>query len=217
MASKPRGPLFTQKIAGLLAGFFYKIYASTFRYVVVLEDQNDRKKFYKDITTRGTHDGSMLYACFHQDDIALLSYFQDHQFCILISNSKDGQILASAVEYIGYQTIRGSSHKGGVAGLIAGMKKVKEGHKMVLAVDGPKGPIYKVKDGITALAQKYDKPIVPVRAFVSKKIIFKKSWNKATLPLPFARVYILIGRIGSYSTMELEEKLLSLPRLIHRD
>lgn len=196
-----------------MAGFFYKIYSSTFRYNFIFEDENDKKIFYDNLAVRGTFDQNVIYACFHQDDITLLSYFSNLEFCILISNSKDGQILASAVEYLGFKTVRGSSHRGGVAGLLAGMKKMKEGYRMVLAVDGPKGPIYKVKDGITALAQKFEKPIVPVRGFCSRKFIFEKSWNKATLPMPFAKVDVVIGKIKNYSTIELEEKLLSLSRL----
>jgi lysophospholipid acyltransferase (LPLAT)-like uncharacterized protein len=205
--------LLLQNIAGLLAGFIYKIYASTFRYSFIFEDESDKNAFFEDIGRRDPHDGNMLYACFHQDDVTLLAYFIGMNFCILISNSKDGQILASGVEYMGFQTVRGSSHRGAVAGLLAGMKKVKEGHKFVIAVDGPRGPIYKVKDGVTALAKKFEKPIVPIRGFPKRKIVFQKSWNKATLPLPFSQVNIVIGKIKEYSTQELEEKLLSLSRL----
>lgn len=90
------------------------------------------------------------------------------------------------------------------------MKKVMEGNKFTIAVDGPRGPIYKVKDGITALSQKAKRPIVPVRAHPARKIVFEKSWNKATLPMPFTRIDLVIGKIGFYSTQELEEKMRSL-------
>ncbi len=202
--------MFPQKIAGLLAGFLYKIYSSTFRYELHFEDPTDKKIFFEDLATKDPHSGNLIYACFHQDDLSCLPYFSNLNICILISQSKDGQILASAVEYMGYTTVRGSSHRGAVAGLFAGMKKVSEGHKMTIAVDGPKGPIYKVKEGITALAIKAKRPIVPVRGIPEKKFVFVKSWNKATLPMPFTRIHLYLGKIKSYSTEELEIKMKSL-------
>jgi len=203
--------LLLQKLAGLLAGFLYKLYASTYRYHLVFEDPADRKIFFDDLAVRGSNPGkNLIFACFHQDDLSCLPYFAQNDICILISNSKDGQILASAVEHMGYQTVRGSSHRGAVAGLLAAMKKVKDGNKFTIAVDGPRGPIYQVKEGITALSQKAKRPIVPVRAHPKHKIVFEKSWNKATLPLPFSHIDLVIGKIGFYTTEALEEKMKAL-------
>ncbi len=200
-----------QKFAGLLAGFFYKIYSLTFRYKITFEDVDDKKLFFNDLAHTELRPGkNLIYACFHQDDLSCLPYFAEKNICILISNSKDGQILASAVEYMGYQTVRGSSHRGGVAGLLACMRKVIDGHKITIAVDGPRGPIYKVKEGITALSHKSQRPIVPIRSYSSNKFVFKKSWNKATLPLPFSTIELRVGKISFYSTTSLEEKMLSL-------
>ena len=203
--------MLVQKFAGLMAGFLYKIYASTFRYQVVFEDPTDSKLFFEDLSGREARPGkNLIYACFHQDDLTCLPFFADRNICILISNSKDGQMLASAVEHMGYQTVRGSSHRGGVAGLLAGMRRVIDGHKMTIAVDGPKGPIYKVKEGITAVSEKAKRPIVPVRGFPERKHVFERSWNKATLPWPFTKIILKIGKIDFYSTQKLEEKLRSL-------
>ncbi len=200
-----------QRFAGLLAGFLYKTYASTFRYQLEFEDPSDKKIFFDDLTTIEPKFGNnLIYACFHQDDLTCLPYFANRNIVILISQSKDGQILASAVEHMGYKTIRGSSHRGGVAGLLAGMRKVMDGYKMTIAVDGPRGPIYKVKEGITAVSEKSKRPIVPVRGFPISKHVFEKSWNKATLPLPFTKIKLKIGKIGFYTTEALEAKMRSL-------
>ncbi len=200
-----------QQLAGLLAGFLYRNYASTFRYELVFEDITNRKLFFEDLSKLGPDpQTNLIFACFHQDDLTCLPYFANRNICILISNSKDGQILASAVEYMGYQTVRGSSHRGGVAGLLAGMRKVMDGHKMTIAVDGPRGPIYKVKEGITAVSEKAKRPIVPVRGYPRWKFVFKKSWNRATLPLPFTKIRLVIGKINFYTTQELEDKMIAL-------
>lgn len=203
--------MFPQKIAGLLAGFLFKIYSSTFRYEIQFENEADKTLFFENASTKDPNPGrNIIYACFHQDDMSCLPYFKDLNICILISRSKDGQILASATEYLGYQTVRGSSHRGAVAGLLAGMKKVAEGYKMTIAVDGPRGPVFKVKEGITAVANKFGRPIAPVRSYVEHKKVFENSWNKATLPFPFTKIILMIGEIKAYTTQDLEEKLLSL-------
>lgn len=199
-----------QQLAGLLAGFFYKIYSSTFTYRFHFEDEKDRRRMFDDLEHRYPHEKSLIYACFHQDDLSFLPYFSNNNIVILISQSKDGQILASAVEYMGYQTVRGSSHRGGVSGLLAGMKKVMEGHKMTIAVDGPRGPIYKVKEGITSISQKANRPIIPCVAEPRRKKVFEKSWNKATLPLPFTTIDAYIGKIDFYTTDGLEKKMREL-------
>ena len=200
-----------QRLAGLWAGFLYKTYAATFRYELSFEDEADKKIFFEDLRYLEAHPGkNLIYACFHQDDLSCLPYFSKQNICILISQSKDGQILASAVEHMGYQTVRGSSHRGAVAGLLAIMKKGLEGYNMTIAVDGPKGPIYKVKEGITALSEKIRRPIVPVRAYPVRKYVFERSWNQATIPLPFTTIKLCIGKIGFYSTQELEDKMRSL-------
>ncbi len=203
--------MLVQKFAGLLAGFFYKAYSSTYRYEVFFEDPSDKKIFFDDLSVRGKNPGkNLIYAIFHQDDLSCMPYFSEKNICVLISQSKDGQILATAVEFMGYQTVRGSSHRGGVAGLLAGMRKVADGHKMSIAVDGPRGPIYKVKDGITAVSEKSKRPIVPMKGHPEKKYVFKKSWNQAQLPYPFSKIKINIGKIGFYTTEELERKMQSL-------
>lgn len=200
-----------QQLAGLLAGFIFKIYSSTFRYQLHFEDESDKPLFFNALHSReANHGHNLIFALFHQDDLSCIPFFSGYQISVMISQSKDGQILASAVEYMGYRPIRGSSHRGAVAGLLAAMKRVRDGYNFSIAVDGPKGPIYKVKDGITAVSEKSRRPIVPVRALPVSKKVFKKSWNQASLPLPFSRIRVLIGKIDFYSTHALEAKMLSL-------
>lgn len=200
-----------QTFVGLLIGFIYKTWSSTYRYHIHFERPEDRFRMYHDLETKEPRSGdNLIYACFHQDDLSCIPYFRDRNICVLVSASKDGRMLASALEHFGYQTVKGSSHKKAVAGLLAAMRKVQEGHKFTIAVDGPRGPLFKVKEGITHLSEKTRAPIVPVKARPRNAIIFKKSWSKTALPLPFTRVDIIIGPIGFYSTEQLEHKMLQL-------
>lgn len=129
---------------------------------------------------------------------------------VLVSVSKDGEIMNNIAYFLGYETVRGSSSKKAVAGLIMAIRKVKAGYDMAFAVDGPRGPIYKVKEGICAIAEKTGVNIIPVRAIPSRQKVFEKSWNKAKFPKPFARMDLYFAPAKKYSREELEQTLLDL-------
>jgi lysophospholipid acyltransferase (LPLAT)-like uncharacterized protein len=200
-----------QSFAGLLIGFLYKTWSSTYRYSLHLTHPEDRKIVFEDLSTAAPHPGkNLIYACFHQDDLSCIPYFQDKNIGVMVSASKDGRMLAAALEHFGYQTVMGSSHRRAVAGLLAAMRMVQVGHKFTIAIDGPRGPIYKVKEGITHLSDKTRSPIVPVRARAHCAFVFKKSWSRNTLPLPFSRVEIHLGKVGFYTTESLERVMREL-------
>lgn len=132
-------------------------------------------------------------AHWHGDELALLPRFGHLRLTILVSHSKDGEIMARGAGAIGYRIRRGSSSHRGAAGLLALIKAIREGYPAVLAVDGPRGPRGVCKPGIVRLAQKTGVPLFPVGVAVSRKFVFKKTWNKVYLPLPLARQVILVG------------------------
>lgn len=196
-----------EKILGLIAGFILKIYSSTYRYRFFFEDESDKSKIMNDLFNLGLSENSLLYAFYHQDELSCIPYFSEKNICVLVSKSKDGDIMANAIKTIGYKAIRGSSSRGAVAGLIAAIKSVREGYKFSMAVDGPRGPIYKVKEGMSQISKKTGHDIAPFHANPSKFWLFKKAWNQAKLPKPFSRIDIVFGKTGYYSSIELEEKL----------
>ncbi|MBN2428230.1 MAG: lysophospholipid acyltransferase family protein [Deltaproteobacteria bacterium] len=148
-------------------------------------------------------------AHWHGDELALTPRFGHLALTILVSHSKDGESMTRAAQYLGYQVKRGSSSRGGAAGLIALIKAVRDGRSVVLAVDGPRGPRGVCKPGIVRLAQKTGVPLFPVGVASSKKWTFEKAWNKAFIPLPFSRLVVLVGKPltipASSSEKELEQ------------
>ena len=100
--------------------------------------------------------------------------------------------MARAARTLGYRVTRGSSSRGAVGGLLALMKEVRGGHNTALAVDGPRGPRGVCKPGIARLAQKTGAPLFPMGVASSRKFVFKKTWNKVYLPLPFSRQVIFL-------------------------
>ncbi len=200
-----------QKILGFIGYLIIRIFGMTFRYHLHFKSDEDRNYFFTCFKDKKPNPESRyLLAFFHQDELCLMNYFRNRNMSVLISISKDGEIMNTTAKWLGYIPVRGSSSKKAVAGLIAAMKKVKQGYKMAFAVDGPRGPIYKVKDGITAIAAKTETKIIPVWAKASRVKFFEKAWNKSKFPLPFSRIDIYFAPAKIYSTEELENALLEL-------
>lgn len=131
-------------------------------------------------------------AHWHGDEMALLPHFGQAGVTLLVSQSRDGEIMARATRALGYRVTRGSSSRRAVGGLLAMIRAAREGHNVVLAVDGPRGPRGVCKQGIVQLAQKASIPLFPVGVATSRRFVFKKTWNQVYLPLPLARQVIVL-------------------------
>jgi hypothetical protein len=132
-------------------------------------------------------------AHWHGDELALLPRFGQIGPTVLVSHSRDGELMAKACATLGYRVTRGSSTRGAVGGLLALIKAVKDGHMVVLAVDGPQGPRGVCKPGIVRVVQKAGVPLFPVGVAGSARFVFKKTWNQSYLPLPFSRQVVFVG------------------------
>jgi lysophospholipid acyltransferase (LPLAT)-like uncharacterized protein len=131
------------------------------------------------------------FALWHSDDLTLGSLYAYSRLGIIISRSSDGELIARTLRLLGFSVFRGSSSRGGAEGLLGVIRHVREGHPACLTVDGPRGPLHKVKPGIVEIARKTGEPVVPISAFASRAWRFHKSWNKTFLPKPFATVTVV--------------------------
>jgi len=117
----------------------------------------------------------------------------------LVSRSKDGELNACILKWLGIGAIRGSGargrdirSKGGATALRAMIRALDQGNMVVLTADIPK--IARVcGKGIIVLAQKSGKPIVPIAVVTSRKKVFN-SWDKACIGLPFGKGAMVFGK-----------------------
>jgi len=137
-------------------------------------------------------------ALWHGDELALIPRFGHLRPTLLVSRSRDGESMARATQALGYRVTRGSSTRGGAGGLIALIRAVREGHTVVLTVDGPQGPRGVCKPGIVRIVQKTGVPLFPVGVAVSHRYVFRRTWNQVYLPLPFSRQVIFVDRAISF-------------------
>lgn len=104
---------------------------------------------------------------------------------VIISNHKDGEIIASAGSLFGIEAIRGSSSKGGARALMNSFKEIKNGVDVIITPDGPRGPKHSIADGAVAISQKKDLKVYSLNYEASRFWKFK-SWDEMILPKPFS-------------------------------
>ncbi len=131
----------------------------------------------------------------------------------IVSESKDGQFVASVMEGLGQTTVRGSSSHGGVRALLEAKRVMERENRMaVFAVDGPRGPRHEPKDGVIFLAQRAKAKIVPIRAYTSRKKVFANAWDRFQLPWFFSRCELVFGEPYAVTTEKLNVDTLAVER-----
>ena len=110
----------------------------------------------------------------------------------MISASRDGQYLATIINYFGISTVRGSSSKRGAAALREAITRLDSGCNVAITPDGPRGPRYKMSRGPVILASKTGIPVLPIEVSYSS-FWEAKSWDKFRFPKPWAKVVLILG------------------------
>ena len=136
-----------------------------------------------------------LYAMWHGNQCAIFGLKNKGKTNVLISRSRDGDIVASGVEMLGFKTIRGSKgKKGAVEATLQMIEVLKNEENCAMMVDGPKGPVHQVKDGAIKIAKLAGVPIVPMCWYSTNKNWLKfPSWDSFTVPVFDVRLINLYG------------------------
>ena len=138
--------------------------------------------------------GPILFAFWHGRMLYLLKLYEclGARVTVLVSQSRDGELVAQLLSCFGYQTTRGSTSCGGVRGLLAIVNKVRTGMNAAFTPDGPRGPRFQVQPGLVMVAKRTGAPILPMTYGAQWKRVLA-SWDAFVLPLPFSRVVVVYG------------------------
>ncbi len=137
-------------------------------------------------------DSKLIFCGWHGKSLIFASYFRKRGYWVIISNSNDGDIQNEVFTKMGYQTIRGSTGRGGVRAALMGVKALKAGGTMAITPDGPRGPSGVVQGGVMLMAHKSGAALVPV-GLSAKRAIYVKSWDRYMLPYPFSKARMVFG------------------------
>ncbi len=134
-----------------------------------------------------------IYAFWHQRQAFFTVTHRGDAVSILISRSRDGDMIADTIRLCGVASVRGSSTRGASGAVRALMEALGSGLDVGITPDGPKGPAREVKDGVLFLARKLGLPILPITNAQSHKIVLRRAWDRFHIPLPFGRGAVVYG------------------------
>jgi lysophospholipid acyltransferase (LPLAT)-like uncharacterized protein len=145
------------------------------------------------------HPGSLavaerrVLAFFHGQQMALLGARRFGRTAVLVSRSADGEIQTGVMTWLGLSVVRGSSSRGGAAGLRAIVRKLASGEDAAFAVDGPRGPVGIPKTGALVAARAARAALLPVASACRAGWVLGRAWDRFEIPLPFSRVAVVVG------------------------
>jgi len=133
-----------------------------------------------------------IFSLWHGQLLPLLWHHRGEGVIVLISEHKDGEVVARAATSLGFGLIRGSTSRGGGRALISITRQLEAGREVAITPDGPKGPSQKFAPGALVAAQRSDSFIVPI-GVTADRAWRLRSWDRFMIPKPFARVTIAYG------------------------
>jgi len=140
---------------------------------------------------------NMIFAFWHNRFTMMPFVYENHfhqnRIAVIVSQSRDGELVVRFLDRFHFKSIRGSSSRGGKQAMLNLTRIVRDGWNVAVTPDGPRGPRYQVQDGIITLASVTGVPIVPVSYSSSLRFIFRGSWDHFRLPLPGSRMKMAFG------------------------
>jgi lysophospholipid acyltransferase (LPLAT)-like uncharacterized protein len=133
-----------------------------------------------------------IFSLWHGHLLPLLWHHKGERVSILISEHRDGELIARTAQWLGYGLIRGSTTRGGERALLALVRELESGGEIAITPDGPRGPARTFAPGALIAAHRAGVPILPVGASASRAWRLS-SWDRFVIPKPFARITVAYG------------------------
>lgn len=168
---------------GFLAAWFLRSQRATWRIYIEGREQLDR-----------LFASEPFVLCFwHGKYLPIFPVLEGYKAYVLTSRSQRGNIITEICRNFGYKTAQISDRPG--HGAQSQMKEVlSEARAVGIAVDGPLGPLHRVKSGVIRIASTLGFTLLPVSMDCKQKMVSKKRWDHMEFPLPFTRVYMVFGK-----------------------
>ena len=159
-----------------------------------------------------------ILAFWHGRILPSLYYFRDRQIIVITSQNFDGEWIARIITRFGYGTARGSTSRGGARALVQMRRDLAAGKPVAFTVDGPRGPARVAQAGAIWLAGATGHPVLPFH-IEADRFWTTKSWDRAQIPKPFAKMRVAIGapfNVAGTSEEEVERGRQSLEHALRK-
>ena len=197
MLKKIRNVLTSQLLSALL---YRLIRAYSWTFSIKVENEGDWLEHLE-------NGGTVLICIWHQQFFPAIRYFKKYEKYnpgLMISRSKDGEVIARVAKMSGWHPVRGSSSRGGSEALHGMIDRLKTSRLSGHVVDGPRGPAGIVKAGVIRMAHTTGAMVVPF--FTSAdNAWYMNSWDKFMIPKPFAKVTLRFGEMIKFDPSENNE------------
>jgi len=154
---------------------------------------------------------AVIITLWHGQMLPLLYQHRGEGVAILISEHRDGEIIARIATALGHRTVRGSTTRGAGRALLSMVRQVESGQDIAVTPDGPRGPAKSFAAGALIVAQRTGAAIIPATV-VARSAWRLGSWDRFMIPRPFARVIISYGAAAHVSAGDARAASSEAPR-----
>ena len=175
---------FLNNLAGLLVSSVVRHWMGTLEYKCAYYDESVDP-------VKPSYCGQKIYIFWHEYILFPLYLRGNCNLTMLLSRHRDTDILSRMAYHMGFEFVRGSSNRGGVAAL---RELVRRSRNMNLTItpDGPRGPRRTLASGPIYLASKLGLPIVAM-GYGFDRPWRMKTWDHHAVPRPLSRARAVIS------------------------
>jgi lysophospholipid acyltransferase (LPLAT)-like uncharacterized protein len=138
------------------------------------------------------HRTAIVFAFWHGHMLPLIHAHKHENITVLVSEHKDGEIIARIARAFGFPSVRGSSTRSAVRSLLGLVRLVQQGGDAGVTPDGPRGPARSFASGVVVAAQKAGAPLVTIAAHADRAWHLR-TWDSFVVPKPFATISVAYG------------------------
>ncbi|HZZ28759.1 MAG TPA: lysophospholipid acyltransferase family protein [Pirellulales bacterium] len=175
---------FLNHVGGLLASAAVRRWMSTLEYKCAYYDESVDP-------VKPSCRGQKIYIFWHEYILFPLYLRGNCNLTMLLSRHRDTDVLSRTAYHMGFEFVRGSTNRGGMAAL---RELVRRSRNMNLTItpDGPRGPRRTLAQGPIYLASKLGLPIVAM-GFGYDRPWRIGTWDHHAIPRPFSRARAVVS------------------------
>lgn len=144
--------------------------------------------------------GKSYVACFWHSRLLMMAplYYDGfrikhkHALSMLVSPSRDGDIVERLAGRFNIKTIRGSGVEAPVVAARQMLRALRSGDAIGITPDGPRGPRYEFNSVGHKLAKDHNVPMFLGSFSCTNGFVITRSWDHMLVPLPFGRAVLMI-------------------------
>jgi lysophospholipid acyltransferase (LPLAT)-like uncharacterized protein len=135
--------------------------------------------------------GQKIYIFWHEFILFPISLRGHCNLSMLLSRHRDAEMLSRAAHHLGFDFVRGSTYRGGLAAIRELLRKSRSMH-LTITPDGPRGPRRQLAQGPVYLSSKLGIPLVLLGLGYDRPWRLR-SWDRFAIPRPYSRARAVVS------------------------